>query len=107
MASAAFSYQHIYAIISRIPPGCVATYGQIAKLAGIPGHARAVGYALSALDSRSPVPWHRVVNAAGEISRRSRGDSMENLQRIRLENEGVCFDAKGCVRLSEARWQPD
>jgi len=51
----------------------VATYGQIATLAGMPGHARQVGYAMHALPSHSTVPWHRVINARGEISRRRRG----------------------------------
>jgi len=53
----------------------VATYGQIAEIAGLEGHARQVGYALNVLPSRSKVPWHRVINAKGEISRRSGGDS--------------------------------
>src|ERR1041385_5478860 len=56
----------IFAIVSRIPRGRVATYGQVARLAGIPGQPRLVGYALSALGEGSRVPWHRVVNAAGE-----------------------------------------
>lgn len=68
MAATTFSYAQIHQVVSRIPRGCVATYGQIAKLVGIPNGARAIGYALSALDASSPVPWHRVVNATGEIS---------------------------------------
>ena len=52
-------------MVRRIPRGKVATYGQIAILAGLPGQARLVGYAMSALDDASRVPWHRVVNAAG------------------------------------------
>ena len=103
----AFSYAQIYRCVSRIPSGRVATYGQIAKLAGIPNGARSVGYALSALDDGSPVPWHRVVNGAGEISQRSTGDSMENVQRIRLEREGVIFDAHGRIRLATFRWNGD
>ena len=104
MAAATFSYAQIHRVVSQIPRGCVATYGQIAKLAGIPRGARAVGYALSALGDNSAVPWHRVVNAAGEISQRSTGDSMENLQRIRLEQEGVAFDSNGRIRLSKYLW---
>ena len=106
MAAATFSYAQIHQIVSHIPRGCVATYGQIAKLAGIPNGARAVGYALSALNDSSLVPWHRVVNAAGEISQRSIGSSMENIQRIRLEREGVVFDANGRVYLADFRWKP-
>lgn len=104
MPVATFSYAQIYRCVSRIPPGRVATYGQIAKLAGIPNGARSVGYALSALDGGSLVPWHRVVNAAGEISPRSSSDAMENTQRIRLEREGVVFDARGRIRLAKFRW---
>src|SRR3954468_11782518 len=84
-------YQTIYAIIRRIPRGRVATYGQIAELAGLEGHARQVGYALHNLPERSDVPWHRVVNSRGEISPRSAGDSHE-LQKFLLEEEGVEFD---------------
>lgn len=107
MPAAVFSYAQIYRCVSRIPPGRVATYGQIAKLAGIPNGARSVGDALSALDEGSSVPWHRVVNAAGEISLRSTGDSMENVQRIRLEREAVVFDAHGRIRLAVFRWNND
>ena len=104
MPAAAFSYAQIYDYVSRIPPGRVATYGQIAKLVGIPNGARSVGYALSALGDGSRVPWHRVVNAAGEISQRSIHDAMENTQRIRLEREGVVFDARGRIRLATFQW---
>jgi methylated-DNA-protein-cysteine methyltransferase-like protein len=82
----------------------VATYGQIAEIAGLEGHARQVGYALNVLPSRSKVPWHRVINARGEISRRSGGDSHE-LQRHMLEREGVEFDADGRVSLRRFRWR--
>jgi methylated-DNA-protein-cysteine methyltransferase-like protein len=82
----------------------VATYGQIAELAGLEGHARQVGYALHNLPARSNVPWHRVVNAKGEISARSGGDSHE-LQRMLLEAEGVEFDAKGRMDLKRYRWK--
>lgn len=106
MPTAAYTYQHIYAVVSRIPRGRVATYGQIARLAGIPGQARLVGYALSALDAQSPVPWHRVVNAAGAISRRSSTSPMADVQRIRLQHEGVVFNANGRIKLSEVQWRP-
>ena len=65
------NYARIYAVIRRIPFGKVATYGQVAELAGLPGHARQVGYALHALPSATAVPWHRVINAAGTVSRRA------------------------------------
>ena len=87
----------VYAVVQRIPRGSVLTYGQVAAAAGLGPMARQVGYALHALPDHSPVPWHRVVNARGEISRRSvPGAELE--QRIRLELEGVTFDAKGRVR---------
>jgi len=76
--------------VKRIPRGRVATYGQVATLAGLDGHARQVGYALHDLPPQSNVPWHRVINARGEISPRSAGDSHE-LQRMLLEAEGVDF----------------
>ncbi len=63
-------YPRIYSVVRRIPNGRVATYGQIARLAGLPGGARQVGYALHALDEDSDVPWQRVVNARGRVSSR-------------------------------------
>ncbi len=87
----------------RIPRGRVATYGQVAELAGLPGHARQVGYALHALHCESVLPWHRVVNAAGAISLRS-VPGFELEQRIRLEAEGVTFNARGRVPLARYRW---
>ena len=90
-------------MVRRIPRGRVATYGQVAELAGLPGHARQVGYALHALRDGSALPWHRVVNAAGAISLRSvAGHELE--QRIRLEAEGVTFNARGRVPLARFRW---
>jgi methylated-DNA-protein-cysteine methyltransferase related protein len=98
-------YQAIYAVVRRIPQGRVATYGQIARLAGMPGQARLVGYALGALKDQAPVPWHRVVNAQGRISPRSGGGPADMVQRLRLENEGVCFDEHGRIPLDRFLWQ--
>ena len=64
--------ERVYAIVRRIPRGRVATYGQVARIAGLGAHARQVGYALAALRPGSRVPWHRVINARGEVSRRAR-----------------------------------
>jgi len=86
-------------LVSRIPRGRVATYGQLAALAGKPRSARAVGRVMSQADG---VPWHRVVNAQGGISRRSRMTGMVT-QRIRLEQEGVLF-RRGRVVLRRFRW---
>jgi methylated-DNA-protein-cysteine methyltransferase-like protein len=98
-------YELIWSGVRRIPRGRVATYGQIATLAGLDGHARQVGYALHNLPERSDVPWHRVVNARGEISPRSAGDSHE-LQRMLLEAEGVELDLRGRIDLQRFRWKP-
>ncbi|MGH7305881.1 MAG: MGMT family protein [Candidatus Rokuibacteriota bacterium] len=90
----------VLALVARIPRGRVATYGQLAALAGKPRSARAVGQVMSRADG---VPWHRVVNSQGGISRRSRMTGMVT-QRIRLEQEGVVF-RRGRVVLSRCRWQ--
>ncbi|HEY8518184.1 MAG TPA: MGMT family protein [Candidatus Binatia bacterium] len=94
----------IYAVVRRIPRGKVATYGQVARLAGLAGHARQVGYALHALDGNSDVPWHRVVNARGEVSPRS-APGWEDVQRDLLEEEGVEL-ARGRVDLARYGWKP-
>ena len=96
-------YPRIYAVVKRIPKGRVATYGQIASLAGISGHARLIGYALSALSPKNDVPWHRVINAKGRVSIRSE-PGFENFQRSLLEAEGVLFDADGKVSLNRFGW---
>ena len=106
-------HQHdeIYAVVMTIPAGRVATYGQVAELAGLSRHARQVGYALRRLPVDSAVPWHRVVNAGGEISLRSAAvceseNESENEQRLLLEDEGVRFDGRGRIHLREFRWNP-
>ncbi|HET7434595.1 MAG TPA: MGMT family protein [Thermoanaerobaculia bacterium] len=96
-------YARIWSAVKKIPPGRVATYGQIATLAGLDGHARQVGYALHNLPEKTDVPWHRVINAKGEISPRSAGDSHE-LQRMLLEAEGVAFVGDK-VDLKRFRWE--
>ena len=98
------SYDRIYAVIRRVPRGRVATYGQVARLAGLPGHARQVGYALHALRSSTALPWQRIVNAAGAISLRRSGGALS--QRLLLEREGVTFDARGRVSLTRFGWRP-
>jgi methylated-DNA-protein-cysteine methyltransferase related protein len=99
------SYAAIYQVVRRIPRGRVATYGQVAELAGLSGHARQVGYALHALPASTTVPWHRVVNASGGISLRT-SPGAELTQRILLEREGVRFDARGRLSLARVRWRP-
>jgi methylated-DNA-protein-cysteine methyltransferase-like protein len=94
----------VYAVVRRVPRGRVATYGQIARVAGLGDHARMVGYALAALPNSTTVPWHRVINAQGTVSARRSGDSLS--QRLRLEREGIRFDGRGRVALVRYRWRP-
>ena len=96
------TYQRIYAVIRRIPRGRVATYGQVAELAGLEGRARQVGYALHV--APTGLPWHRVINARGSISARPSSDWGE-LQRHLLEAEGIEFDLEGRVDLKTFRWK--
>lgn len=91
MTDKSSGWQGFYAVVVQIPAGRVATYGQIARLAGFPQHARQVGYALAALpESRTDVPWQRVINSKGEVSPRA-GSGMHHFQQSLLEAEGVSF----------------
>lgn len=100
------SYERIWSVVRRIPRGRVATYGQIARIAGLPRQARMVGYALHALpdDVAKSVPWQRVINAQGRISLRAFAGS-EGVQRKLLEREGVKFDARARIDLERFGWQ--
>lgn len=98
------TYKRIYGVVRRIPRGRVATYGQIASLAGLSGRARQVGYALHALPGATAVPWQRVVNASGAISLRPMTGGIS--QRLLLEQEGVRFDGRGRIPLEKFRWRP-
>ena len=95
----------IYGLVRRIPRGKVATYGQLARLAGGPTRAREVGYAMAALHNGTRLPWHRVINAKGEVSRRRRPGA-ELTQRMMLVGEGLKFNARGRVSLQEYQWAP-
>ena len=103
MAQAEESRGQILQVIRRIPRGHVATYGQVAELAGLPGRARLVGRVLRD-DASVDVPWHRVVNARGTVSTRGGG---ENEQRLRLSGEGVQFDETGRIDLSVYCWMAE
>jgi methylated-DNA-protein-cysteine methyltransferase-like protein len=97
-------YDRIYAMVSRIPPGKVTTYGRIAELVG-GCTARMVGYAMAALKrgTAPEVPWQRVINAQGKIS--IHGDGIGNaMQRTLLEEEGVVFDENDRVDFSVFGW---
>ena len=98
-------YARIYDIVRQIPPGCVATYGQIAA---IEGHctARMVGYAMAAL-GHEDVPWQRVINGQGRVSERSGGGGTLR-QRLKLMEEGVRFDSHGRIDFQVFGWEgPD
>jgi methylated-DNA-protein-cysteine methyltransferase-like protein len=96
--------ERIYAVVRRIPRGRVATYGQVAQLAGMARQARQVGYALNRLPDDTDVPWHRVINARGEVSARAIPDD-DRYQRILLSGEGVKFSRAGRIELNRYRWQ--
>ncbi len=104
--SGAGNYAKIYAVVRKIPRGRVATYGQVARLAGLPGHARQVGYAMAALKAGTLVPWHRVINAQGRVSPRRAGPGAGVRQRQLLEREGVIFVPAGKVSLARYGWKP-
>ena len=90
-------------VVAQIPYGCVATYGQIATLAGLPKHARLVGYLLKNLDQNSDLPWHRVVNSQGKI-RTYTLQQGQNLQRNLLIQEGVLVNCDR-IHLKQYIWQ--
>jgi methylated-DNA-protein-cysteine methyltransferase-like protein len=96
-------YDMVYEMVCSVPEGKVASYGQIARLIGLPRNARQVGYALAALPEEHEVPWHRVVNSKGEISARTKA-CYEDYQRILLEDEGVEFNPAGRIYLQQFRW---
>lgn len=107
MAIPSETYQRIYAVVAQVPKGRVATYGQIARLADMPRHARLVGYALNALAAGNRLPWHRIVNAQGRVSERGDGGAAAATQRARLVREGVAFDARDTIDLKRYRWLPE
>ncbi|MCH2469509.1 MAG: MGMT family protein [Gemmatimonadetes bacterium] len=98
------SYDDFYAIARKVPAGRVTTYGAVAAEAGLPGRARQVGYAMAALPDDHDVPWHRVINATGEVSPRAGGTAFEKIQRNLLEAEGIVFNARGRVDLDRFGW---
>ena len=98
-------YQLIWRVVREIPEGMVSTYGRIADLCGLFGHARLVGYALHNLPRGSDVPWHRVINAQGKISL-SDLDGLAERQRRLLRKEGIVF-LKDVVSLSKYGWPRD
>jgi methylated-DNA-protein-cysteine methyltransferase-like protein len=92
--------ERVWQVVAAIPAGAVATYGQVAGLAGIPRGARFVGSVLRDLPSASTLPWHRVMNASGRLSV---DPITAREQRERLEAEGVAF-VRGRVNLRRSGW---
>ena len=97
------NYRKIWEVVRRIPPGKVATYGQVARLAGLGGQARMAGYALHAAPEEIGIPWHRVINARGQISL-PRENGQYDLQKTLLEAEGIVFRNE-TVDLQRYRWR--
>jgi methylated-DNA-protein-cysteine methyltransferase-like protein len=97
--SSSFFYR-VFALVRKVPRGRVVTYGQIARALGVPRGARTVGWAMRV--SPAGVPWHRVVNARGEISLRPSTGCAE--QRARLKAEGVRFSRNGKIDLDQYGW---
>lgn len=99
------SYPRIWKVVAAIPCGRVASYGQVAELAGIGRGARMVGWALGQAPDRVSLPWHRVLNAQGRIS--IPRDSRARAEQIRrLRDEGVVV-IDGRVDMGRYRWDPD
>lgn len=94
------SSQHkeaIYLALMTIPAGKVVTYGELARLAGLPGAARRAGTLMAGLSENTALPWHRVINAQGRISLPENSPA-RNMQQTRLEAEGVIFE-RGKINL--------
>ncbi|MEG0827644.1 MAG: MGMT family protein [Acinetobacter sp.] len=98
--------RQILQVIALIPYGKVATYGQIAKLAGLPKHARLVGYVLKNMDADTEIPWHRVINSQGKISLIKVNLQGENIQSLKLLAEGVVVIGDK-INLKKYQWIND
>jgi methylated-DNA-protein-cysteine methyltransferase-like protein len=101
MAITEFSDKAIQLILS-IPEGKVATYGQIARLAGRPRAARRVAYLLNSSSDKYKLPWHRVINSQGKVSERPGGGQKRQIKALR--KEGIKVDAKGGIDLNRYGW---
>src|SRR5205085_1521138 len=94
-------FEQIYALARTVPPGCVTTYGAIARALGLANGARQVGWAMAVCPD--DVPAHRVVNASGRLSGTEQGMA---LRRMLLEDEGVRFSGGGSISLRRYLWEP-
>ena len=102
MSPAAFR-ERVLDWVARIPRGCLASYGQIALMAGFPRRARQVGMVLKGLPEGTELPWHRVVNARGYVPSRGRWWGAR-IQIERLRGEGIEVDELGNLDLERHRW---
>ncbi|UBQ38590.1 MGMT family protein [Acinetobacter johnsonii] len=93
----------IFQVIAQIPYGRVASYGQIARLAGIPKHSRLVGYVLKHMDADSSLPWYRVINSQGKISLSKLNDQGQNIQAQLLMTESILVIGDK-VKMKEFQW---
>ena len=99
------TFSAIYALVRQIPAGTVASYGQLARMLGMPRGARIVGYAMASCPSDSDVPCHRVVDAQGR-TKPAFDTYAPDTQRFLLEAEGVRFLPDGRVDMTECCWHP-
>lgn len=97
-------YKEVYKIVSQIPEGKVATYGQIARVLGKSRGARAVGWAMKATPEQLNIPCHRVVNRLGEMSP-GYVFSSSDIQRGILKAEGITFKDDGCIDMKKHLWK--
>ena len=98
-------HQRVKSIIKMIPPGKVATYGQIAVLAGNPRGARQVSWVLHSSSRKDNLPWHRVINSKGGISLKPH--SGYELQKALLEKEGITFESDDTIDFDRYLWHPE
>ena len=97
------SYEKIYEVVKQIPKGCVATYGQVAALAGNKRWARVVGYALHVNPNPETIPCYRVVNREGKLSEAFAFGGV-NQQKLLLEADGIEV-VDGFVDLDRYQWK--
>jgi methylated-DNA-protein-cysteine methyltransferase-like protein len=103
-------YEQVYAVVRRVPPGKVTSYGRVAQMLGRPNAARAVGYALGALKDKpedaatGDVPWQRVVNSQGRISIRNREHGAQQQAEL-LRSEGVEVSEDLRIDLDRFLWE--
>jgi methylated-DNA-protein-cysteine methyltransferase-like protein len=94
-------FARIYEVVKQVPRGKVANYGQIAQIVGAGCDARVVGYAMASTPEGQDIPWQRIVNREGKISLPGKGGE---IQRMRLEAEGILFDARGRIDMKRFGW---